>query len=361
MYERFTDRARKVMQLANQEARRFNHKYIGTEHILLGLVKEGSGIGAHVLRSFGVDLQGISAEVEKLVASGPDTIIPTQLPQTPRTKQVIEAANAQSRSLNHNYVGTEHLLLGLMRVEEGVAARVLRNLGLQLEDVRREVLQLVSQEADRLPWPVTGQSEDRPARGMDDLAAARAETPAQPPPQPDEVPFDPTKITRPDPALMKYYLLISLLTGPVFPITVLPLLFKYETLKYRLDESGVSMSWGVLWRREVHLTYRRIQDIHLTRNLIQRWMGLATVAIQTASGSSGPEMSIEGILEADRLRDYLYAQMRGARGDTEAGPAGAEPSGQRAGPPAEGDEALALLREIRDLLRRLASRQGGPS
>jgi putative membrane protein len=178
-------------------------------------------------------------------------------------------------------------------------------------------------------------------------------------PRSDEAPFDPAQITRPDRALMKYYIIISLLTGPAFPITLLPLFFKYETLKYRFDESGVSMSWGVLWRREVYLTYRRIQDIHLTRNIIQRWMGLATVAIQTASGSSGPEMSIEGVLAVDQLRDYLYAQMRGARGEMQSGPAVVGPSGETAGVPGEGDEALALLREIRDLLRRLASRREG--
>lgn len=170
--------------------------------------------------------------------------------------------------------------------------------------------------------------------------------------------FDPTAITRPDRRLLWYYVLIAVLTGPVFPITILPLLFKYETLRYRFDESGVSMSWGILWRREVYLTYRRIQDIHLTRNLFQRWMGLATVAVQTASGSAGPEMSIEGILEAEQLRDYLYAQMRGARDETR-GDVAAAPSGGTAGPPAD-EEALALLREIRDLLRRVASsREGG--
>jgi membrane protein YdbS with pleckstrin-like domain len=176
-------------------------------------------------------------------------------------------------------------------------------------------------------------------------------------PAPQEPPFDPTAITRPDRALLWYYVLIALLTGPAFPITVLPLLFKYETLRYRFDPSGVSMSWGILWRREIHLTYRRIQDIHLTRNLIQRWMGLATVAIQTASGSAAAEMSIEGILRAGPLRDHLYDQMWGARGDTQPGGAAEGAVIETSGPPAEGDEALALLREIRDLLRRLASQR----
>ena len=143
MYERFTDRARKVMQLANQEAQRFNHEYIGTEHILLGLVKEGSGVAANVLKNLDVDLRKIRLEVEKIVQSGPDMVTMGKLPQTPRAKKVIEYAMEEARNLNHNYVGTEHLLLGLLREQEGVAAQVLMNLGLKLEDVREEVLNLL--------------------------------------------------------------------------------------------------------------------------------------------------------------------------------------------------------------------------
>jgi ATP-dependent Clp protease ATP-binding subunit ClpC len=143
MYERFTDRARKVMQLANQEAQRFNHEYIGTEHILLGLVKEGSGVAANVLKNLEVDLRKIRLEVERIVQSGPDMVTMGKLPQTPRAKKVIEYAMEEARNLNHNYVGTEHLLLGLLREQEGVAAQVLMNLGLKLEDVRDEVLTLL--------------------------------------------------------------------------------------------------------------------------------------------------------------------------------------------------------------------------
>lgn len=143
MYERFTDRARKVMQLANQEAQRFNHEYIGTEHILLGLVKEGSGVAANVLKNLDVDLRKIRLEVEKIVQSGPELVTMGKLPQTPRAKKVIEYAMEEARNLNHNYVGTEHLLLGLIREQEGVAAQVLMNLGLKLEDVREEVLNLL--------------------------------------------------------------------------------------------------------------------------------------------------------------------------------------------------------------------------
>src|SRR5262245_17654687 len=143
MYERFTDRARKVMQLANQEAQRFNHEYIGTEHILLGLVKEGSGVAANVLKNLEVDLRKIRLEVEKLVQSGPEMVTMGKLPQTPRAKKVIEYSMEEARNLNHNYVGTEHILLGLLREQEGVAAQVLVNMGLKLEEVREEVLNLL--------------------------------------------------------------------------------------------------------------------------------------------------------------------------------------------------------------------------
>jgi ATP-dependent Clp protease ATP-binding subunit ClpA len=148
MYERFTDRAQKVMQLANQEAQRFNHEYIGTEHILLGLVKEGSGVAANVLKNLDIDLRKIRLEVEKIVMHGPGTDSPFRgiRPQTPRAKKVIEYSIEEARNLNHNYVGTEHLLLGLLREREGVAAQVLMNLGLKLEDVREEVLNLLGHD-----------------------------------------------------------------------------------------------------------------------------------------------------------------------------------------------------------------------
>src|SRR5262245_42920869 len=143
MYERFTDRARKVMQLANQEAQRFNHEYIATEHILLGLVKEGSGVAANVLKNLDIDLRKIRLEVEKIVQSGPDRVRMGKLPQSPRAKKVIEYSIEEARNLNHNYVGTEHLLLGLLREQDTVAAQVLVNLGLKLEGVRQEVLKLL--------------------------------------------------------------------------------------------------------------------------------------------------------------------------------------------------------------------------
>jgi len=160
MFERFTERARKVMALANQEAQRFNHEYIGTEHILLGLVKEGSGVGANVLKNLGVDLHKVRIEVEKLVKAGPDMVTMGKLPQTPRAKKVIEYSIEEARNLNHNYVGTEHLLLGLLREQDGVAAQVLMNLKLQLDDVRGEVLKLlgagVEPDEEGGAAPVTG-------------------------------------------------------------------------------------------------------------------------------------------------------------------------------------------------------------
>ncbi len=148
MFERFTDRARKVMALANQEAQRFNHEYIGTEHILLGLVKEGSGVGATVLKNQDVDIKKLRLEVEKLVKSGPDMVTMGKLPQTPRAKKVIEFAIEEARALNHNYVGTEHILLGLLRENEGIAAQVLMSIGLKLEEVRQEVLNLLGASID---------------------------------------------------------------------------------------------------------------------------------------------------------------------------------------------------------------------
>ncbi len=164
--------------------------------------------------------------------------------------------------------------------------------------------------------------------------------------------FDPLQIGRPDAKLLTYYLLVSLLTGPGIIIAIWPLLFKYITLQYKFDASGVSMRWGVLFRTEIYLTYRRVQDIHLTRNLLQRWLGLATVSIQTASGSAAPEMKIEGILEVEALRDYLYSEMRGAKqgGRANAVEGAAGPNSGAS----SSDETLELLTEIRDQLRRIA-------
>jgi ATP-dependent Clp protease ATP-binding subunit ClpC len=136
------------MALANQEAQRFNHEYVGTEHVLLGLVKEGQGVAANVLHNLGIDLKKIRLEVEKIVKSGPDMVTMGKLPQTPRAKKVIEFAIEEARNLGHNYVGTEHLLLGLLKEHDGVAAQVLMNLGLKLDDVRSEVLNILGASAE---------------------------------------------------------------------------------------------------------------------------------------------------------------------------------------------------------------------
>jgi ATP-dependent Clp protease ATP-binding subunit ClpC len=178
MYERFTDRARKVMQLANQEAQRFNHEYIGTEHILLGLVKEGSGVAANVLKNLDVDLRKIRLEVEKLVQSGPEMVTMGKLPQTPRAKKVIEYSMEEARNLNHNYVGTEHILLGLLREQEGVAAQVLMNLGLKLEDVREEVLNLLGHGLEGDEVGARGGREGGMSESQATAKSGKSKTPA---------------------------------------------------------------------------------------------------------------------------------------------------------------------------------------
>lgn len=157
-------------------------------------------------------------------------------------------------------------------------------------------------------------------------------------------------ITRPDARLMTLYLLRSLaltLLGPWFLVALLPFYFRYHTLRYRFDEEGVAMSWGVLWRREIYLTYSRIQDIHLSRGLFERWLGLATIHVQTAAGSAGAEMSIEGLGDYEAVRDFLYSRMRGAKLD-------GAPGGATAG--AGVDPAAELLTEIRDELRAIRAR-----
>ncbi|MGD2279515.1 MAG: ATP-dependent Clp protease ATP-binding subunit [Candidatus Omnitrophota bacterium] len=142
-FDRFTERARKVILLAKEEAKRFNHDYIGTEHLLMGLVKEGEGVAAAVLASLGLDFESIRQETERLVQSGTGAPIGGDIPFTPRAKKVIELAMDEARNLGHNYIGTEHILLGLIREGEGVASQVLINMGLDLKTVRDEVLNLL--------------------------------------------------------------------------------------------------------------------------------------------------------------------------------------------------------------------------
>jgi ATP-dependent Clp protease ATP-binding subunit ClpA len=160
----FTERAQMMMALANQEAQRFNHEYIGTEHVLLGLIKEGSGVGANVLKNLGVDLHKARAAVEEQLTPGLEMIAMGKLPQTPRVKKVFEYANEERRSLNHQYLGTEHIMLGLVREGEGIAATVLLTLGLKLDDLRAEVVNLLGAG---MP---DGQIADDDSNGEEDLA-----------------------------------------------------------------------------------------------------------------------------------------------------------------------------------------------
>jgi len=177
---------------------------------------------------------------------------------------------------------------------------------------------------------------------------------------------------RPEPQLLAYYALASLLLGPFFVFALVPLWFRYQTLRYRFDGEGVSMRWGILFRREVHLTYARIQDIHLTSNVVERWLGLARVQVQTASGSSKAEMTIEGRRDFEALRDFLYRRMRGMEDDVPAGAEGRAAEGTTARgaaaaavPPTagEGDDLatvlLAVAGELRELRRALAATEPG--
>ncbi|MBS4031129.1 MAG: ATP-dependent Clp protease ATP-binding subunit [Clostridiales bacterium] len=151
MFGRFTERAQKVLVLAQEEARRFHHTFVGTEHILLGLVREGEGIAAKVLLSLGVELDSVRSEIEKLIGKGDQRSVPQGVNYTPRAKKVIELAIEEGQNLGHNYVGTEHLLLGLIREGEGIAAQVLTNLGVDLARGRKSVLSLLSGDDEPLP------------------------------------------------------------------------------------------------------------------------------------------------------------------------------------------------------------------
>ncbi|MEO8350371.1 MAG: PH domain-containing protein [Chthoniobacteraceae bacterium] len=164
-----------------------------------------------------------------------------------------------------------------------------------------------------------------------------------PPPDTSEI----FALERPNPALWKLYLIRCVLTGPGIFFTLPYFYFRYQTLRYRFDEEGVHMKVGILFRREVNLTYARIQDIHLRSGFIQRWLGLADVQIQTASGNAGAELVIEGFKQFDAIRDFLYSKMRGSRNERLVAPVAANPAGAEGEP----QEAATLLLEIRDELR----------
>ncbi len=171
--ENFTPRAQRVLHLARKEAEQFNHNYVGTEHILLGLVALGSGVAVSALQSLGVDLQGLRMEVEKAVGTGADTKTAGNIPFTPRAKKVLALATSEARSLNHSYVGTEHILLGLLREGEGIAARVLENMGVDLEEAREEIMAMLDPDYD---GSMEVNEEDTPAYGAQPKAAAEGQT-----------------------------------------------------------------------------------------------------------------------------------------------------------------------------------------
>jgi len=166
-------------------------------------------------------------------------------------------------------------------------------------------------------------------------------------------------ITQPDKALFTYYMLSALVIPPLFPFLAPYLYFRYHTMRYKFTDDGISMSWGILFRREVIVNYARIQDIHLRSNFVERWLGLARILVQTASGSSGAEMTIEGLKEFEALRDFLYSRMRGVKDHVHPAPAVATASGTGA---AGGNaELAAALREtaaeLRAVRAALAKRQ----
>ncbi|MCL2924294.1 MAG: AAA family ATPase, partial [Trichodesmium sp. MAG_R04] len=147
MFERFTEKAIKVIMLAQEEARRLGHNFVGTEQILLGLIGEGTGVAAKVLKSMGVNLKDARIEVEKIIGRG-SGFVAVEIPFTPRAKRVLELSLEEARQLGHNYIGTEHLLLGLIREGEGVAARVMENLGVDLSKVRTQVIRMLGETAE---------------------------------------------------------------------------------------------------------------------------------------------------------------------------------------------------------------------
>lgn len=146
-FDKFTERAKKVLSLAQEEAQRFKHNYIGTEHLLLGLVREEEGVAAKVLQKLGVELQAVRNAVEFIIGRG-DRIVRGEIGLTPRAKKVIELAIDEARRMNHNYIGTEHLLLGLIREGEGIAAGVLESLGVKLEQARKETLAMLGENSN---------------------------------------------------------------------------------------------------------------------------------------------------------------------------------------------------------------------
>src|SRR5246127_2560625 len=158
----FTPRAQQALALARKEADRFNHNYVGTEHLLLGLIKLGQGVAVNVLQKIGLDLETVRMEVEKLVGTGPDQKMIGNIPYTPRVKKVLSLAAKEAKALNHTYVGTEHILLGLLREGDGVAARVLKNLDVDIEQTRQEILKELDPNFASAEESGSGESSEKP-------------------------------------------------------------------------------------------------------------------------------------------------------------------------------------------------------
>jgi uncharacterized membrane protein YdbT with pleckstrin-like domain len=199
---------------------------------------------------------------------------------------------------------------------------------------------------------------------MTDLAATPAGEGAGRRPEASGPPADALGLRLPHRNLLLYYVLQSLLLGPFFPVLLLPRIFKYRSLRYRFDDGGVAAEWGVLFRHEVSLSYSRIQDLHLASNLLERWLGLARIQVQTASGSSTAEMTIEGLPDYAEVRDWLYSRMRGAtrRAAVPADAAVATTADGTLAPDAAVEalhQATAELRRVRELLERSAA-SGAP-
>src|SRR2546421_559607 len=157
----FTPRAQQVLALARKEADRFNHNFVGTEHLLLGLIKLGQGVAVNVLQKLGLDLETVRMEVEKQVGTGPDQKMIGNIPYTPRVKKVLALAQKEARALNHTYVGTEHILLGLLREGDGVAARVLKNLDVDIEQTRQEILKELDPNFQASEDPPAGEGAEK--------------------------------------------------------------------------------------------------------------------------------------------------------------------------------------------------------
>ena len=165
-------------------------------------------------------------------------------------------------------------------------------------------------------------------------------------------------LERPHRDLLTYYLLSALVIPPAFPLLATYLYFRYQTMRYKFTDEGLSMSWGILFRRQIIINYARIQDIHLRSNLVERWLGLGKILIQTASGSSGAEMTLEGFKEFEAVRDFLYSKMRGVKEPGQ--PKSAIPPGSAAATSADPELAAALREVARELRETRLALQARP-